>query len=355
MGLLGGGFSGGIGLFGFPLQGGGRGKGAGCGSSRRGRAAGWEGREPGCEAGPGWPGDLAAVGGAPRGRGRAAGRLRPAPGRGAPRAPRPLRTLPAGRPAAGRLLPPPILSDAAGAGDALARGGGAAERRRGGGDGGASPSSLAGRRSAPGAGTIRRPRPRPARAARPRGGRSAGEPRPPGAAIETPATDEHRTGPKPIASCRPRPEGLHAAAGESFRPPGGGLDKAPFEETRAPLARAAGAGRLLLPPLDGAGRHTAPGPLGPEGIRPVPLPPPRPEPQPAETLRSPADEPLLGKPPDTLAALAPSLAARCLAPNAGPERLKDQPGFHREPTRMAPKRSATDRIIRGVGIGSAAT
>jgi hypothetical protein len=76
--------------------------------------------------------------------------------------------------------------------------------------------------------------------------------------------------------------------------------------------------------LDGAGWHTAPGLVVPEGIRLVYLPPPdrvrgrlyTPELQPAETLWVHVDEPIVNKHFETIAELDTAVAAQCVALNA---------------------------------------
>ena len=120
----------------------------------------------------------------------------------------------------------------------------------------------------------------------------------PGATIETFATDEHRIGLKPVtrrvrarrgerpaAPCHHRFEWLYVTAfvspatGESFWYLSAGVDEDLFEATLALFAREAGAGRdrVVIPVLDGAGWHTAPGSpcwlAVPAGIRLVYLPP----------------------------------------------------------------------------------
>ena len=101
------------------------------------------------------------------------------------------------------------------------------------------------------------------------------------------------------------------ATGESFWYLGSGVDKELFENTLALFAREAGAGRdrIILLVLDGAGWHTAPGLVVPEGIRLITLPPYTPELQPAETLWVHVDEPIVNKHFDTLAELDAAVAA----------------------------------------------
>ena len=92
--------------------------------------------------------------------------------------------------------------------------------------------------------------------------------------------------------------------------------------------------------LDNPGWHTAPGLRVPQGIRLVDLPPCTPELQPAETLWAHVDEPIVNKHLDTLADLAPAVAAPCVALNANRSRVKGQTSLHRWPSRITPNRLA---------------
>jgi DDE superfamily endonuclease len=175
--------------------------------------------------------------------------------------------------------------------------------------------------------------------------------------IETFATDEHRIGLKPItrrvwaprgerptAPCHHRFEWLYVTAfvspatGESFWYLSTGVDKDLFEATLALFAREAGAGRdrVIILVLDGAGWHTGPGLVVPQGIRLVYLPPYTPELQPAETLWVHVDEPIVNKHFETLADLDAAVAAQCVALNADRDRVKGQAGFHWWPERAVP-------------------
>ena len=175
--------------------------------------------------------------------------------------------------------------------------------------------------------------------------------------VETFAADEHRIGLKPItrrvwaprgerpvAPCHHRFEWLYVTAfvspatGESFWYLSTGVDKELFEATLALVAREAGAGgdRVIILVLDGAGWHTAPGLVVPEGIRLVYLPPYTPELQPAETLWVHVDEPIANKHFEALADLDAAVAAQCVALNADRSRIKGQAGFHWWPQPVVP-------------------
>jgi len=179
----------------------------------------------------------------------------------------------------------------------------------------------------------------------------------PGATVEVFATDEHRIGLKPIVrrvwaprGQRPIARGHHRfewlyvtafvspATGGSFWYIGTGVDKELFADTLALFAREAGAGsdRIIVPVLDGAGWHTAPGLAGPEGIRLVYLPPYTPELQPAETLWVHVDEPLANKHFATLADLDAVVADQCIKLGNDPELVRGQTGFHWWPKRAVP-------------------
>src|SRR3954470_1566305 len=116
----------------------------------------------------------------------------------------------------------------------------------------------------------------------------------PGKVVEVFATDEHRTGLKPILRRvrapegeRPRAPGHHRfewlyviafvqpTSGEVFWYLANGVSKPFFEALLALFAREAGAGRdrIIVLVLDDAGCHAGPGRPVPEGVRLVPLPP----------------------------------------------------------------------------------
>jgi transposase len=175
--------------------------------------------------------------------------------------------------------------------------------------------------------------------------------------IETFATDEHRIGLKPItrrvwaprgvrpvAPCHHRFEWLYVTAfvspatGESFWYLSTDVDKNLFAETLALFAREAGAGRerIIILVLDGAGWHTAPGLVVPDGIRLVYLPPYTPELQPAETLWTHVDEPIANRHFETLQDLDVAVAARCVNLNGNRDLVRSQTGFHWWPDRRDP-------------------
>jgi hypothetical protein len=125
--------------------------------------------------------------------------------------------------------------------------------------------------------------------------------------------------------------------GESFWYLATGVDKELFEDTLAVFAREAGAGadRIIILVLDGAGWHTAPLAV-PDGIRLVYLPPYSPELQPAETLWAHVDEPSVNRHFDSLSELDAVVAKRCIALGADRDLVRGQAGFHWWPSRIAP-------------------
>lgn len=88
--------------------------------------------------------------------------------------------------------------------------------------------------------------------------------------------------------------------------------------------------------LDGAGWHTEPGLVVPEGIRLVYLPPYTPELQPAETLWVHVDEPIANRHFETLVELDAAVAAPCVALNQDRDLIRGQAGFHWWPERVSP-------------------
>jgi hypothetical protein len=94
------------------------------------------------------------------------------------------------------------------------------------------------------------------------------------------------------------------------------------------FAREAGAGadRIILLVLDGAGWHTAPLAV-PEGIGLIYLPPYSPELQPAETLWVHVDEPIVNRHFESLAELDAVVAERCIALGSDQDLVRGQAGF----------------------------
>ena len=95
------------------------------------------------------------------------------------------------------------------------------------------------------------------------------------------------------------------------------------------FAREAGAGadRIIILVLDGAGWHTAPLAV-PEGLRLVYLPPYSPELQPAETLWAHVDEPIANRHFDNLAEIESIVAERGIALGSDQDLVRGQAGFH---------------------------
>jgi transposase len=142
-------------------------------------------------------------------------------------------------------------------------------------------------------------------------------------------------GQRPIALGHHRYEWLYVTAfvqptsGEVIWYLSNGVSKPFFEALLATFAREVGAGRqrriVLL--LDGAGWHTEPGLIVPDGIRLVYLPPYSPELQPAERLWPLIDEPLVNRHFATLAELDATVAQRCLVLEAERDTLKAHTSF----------------------------
>ena len=118
------------------------------------------------------------------------------------------------------------------------------------------------------------------------------------------------------------------------------------------FARDAGAGadRIILLVLDGAGWHTAPLAV-PEGIRLVYLPPYSPELQPAETLSVHVDEPIVNRHFNSLAELDAVVAKRCIALGSDQDLVRGQTGFHWWPKTVTARGSPGIRIIGPENIG----
>lgn len=143
-------------------------------------------------------------------------------------------------------------------------------------------------------------------------------------------------GERPIAFGHHRYQWLYVTAfvqptsGESVWYLSNGIDKPFFEQMLANFARTVGAGaaRIVVLVLDGAGWHTKPGLAVPDGLRLVYLPPYSPELQPAEHLWSLVDEPIVNRYFKTIEDLDAVLDRRCRILSHDPQLIAAHTHFH---------------------------